>query len=137
MSQDIPKLIKEIQSVLTNDLLTPKYAQLPRQSKTEGHCYAASEALYHMLGGKTAGYVPQVASFIENNEKLTHWWLKNQDGQIFDPTAEQFTAIGQKPPYDLGKGAGFLTKLPSKRAATIIKRVLELTPPYKLKNKIG
>ena len=135
MSHDIPKLINDIQSVLNDYLLTAKYAQLPRQSKTEGHCYAASEALYHMLGGKTAGYVPQVASFIENNEKLTHWWLKNQDGKIFDPTAEQFTAIGQKPPYELGKGAGFLTKLPSKRASTIIKRVLELTSHKELKIK--
>lgn len=136
MTIEINHLIEQIQSVLSDDLLSPKYAKLKKQSHTEGHCYAASEALYHLLGGKNAGYIPAVASFSENGEKFTHWWIRNTEGTIFDPTASQFTEIGQQPPYHLGKGAGFLTKLPSKRASQIIDRVLSLNSPTKtFKNK--
>lgn len=134
-NQEISILIQKIQNALTDDLLTPKYAKLARQSPTEGHCYAASEALYHLLGGKSEGYVPCVASFEENGEKLTHWWIR-KGNQVYDPTAEQFTSINQEPPYHLGKGAGFLTKLPSKRAQTIINRVLTPEESPK-KNKLN
>lgn len=126
MKREISSYIKKIQSVLTDDLLTPKYKNLVRHSKTEGHCYAAAEALFHMLGGKSQGYSACVASFEENGQAFTHWWIKDQDGKICDPTAEQFTAVGQVPPYHLGKGCGFLTKNPSKRAQIIIERVLDL-----------
>lgn len=119
-------LIANIQSVLTPDLLTGQYAKQTQRSHTEGHCYAAAEALYHLLGGKEAGYTPCVATFTDNNQRATHWWIKNKNGEIFDPTAEQFTAIGDTPPYHLGKGAGFLTRQPSKRAATILQRLKEL-----------
>ncbi len=114
--------MKEIQNVLSDDLLTPKYRKLKRKTSTEGHCYAASEALYHLIGGKEAGFVPCVASFVEDNEKFTHWWIRN-GSDIYDPTASQFTEVGKEPPYNLGKGAGFLTKSPSKRAQEIINRV--------------
>lgn len=117
-------LILAIQEVLTDDLLTPMYAKMDRKSKTEGHCYASSEAVYHMLGGNHAGLTPCVASFEEKGQKMTHWWLKDKKGNIIDPTAEQFYAVNQKPPYELGKGAGFLTKQPSKRAQEIIGRIV-------------
>ncbi len=118
----IEKLKKLIISVLSDDLLTPKYRKLKRHSVTEGHCYAASEALYHLLGGKEAGYTPQVASWNEGNEKFSHWWIKKEN-IIIDPTSEQFTSINKEPPYKNGKGAGFLTKNPSKRAQEIINRI--------------
>lgn len=115
-------LIMDIQSVLTDDLLNPKYKSLARKVPIEGLCYAASESLYHLMGGKEAGFVPCVASFEENGEKFTHWWIRN-GADIYDPTASQFTEVGKEPPYNLGKGAVFLTKEPSKRAQEIISRV--------------
>lgn len=134
-------LIANITHVLSDDLLTPMYAKLERKSKTEGHCYASSEAIYHMLGGIHSGLTPCVASFEENGQKLTHWWIKDKKGNIIDPTADQFYAVGQNPPYELGKGAGFLTKQPSKRAQQIIERVIngyhpEMTPPKSKKLKM-
>lgn len=122
-------LINIIPSILSDDLLTPLYAKLDRKSKTEGHCYASSEAIYHMLGGIHAGLTPCVASFEENGQKMTHWWLKDKEGNIIDPTAEQFYAINKNPPYELGKGTGFLTKQPSKRAQEIIHRYLMAMNP--------
>lgn len=115
-------LILKIQSVLTDDLLIPywqKHKQ-PNDHPLFGHCYAASEALFHLLGGKNAGYVPMRSP----SQFGTHWWIRDKNGNYLDPTAEQFTSIGIKLPYDKGIGAGFLTgQKPSKRALEIIKRV--------------
>jgi phage gpG-like protein len=119
-------LIKKIQSVLTKDLLIPEWAKKLEQGKHHpfaGHCYAASEALYHLLGGKEKGYKPMRGKGL-NNE--THWWIVDKDGNKLDPTAEQFYFVGLKPPYEAGKGSGFLTKNPSKRAQEIIKRITNI-----------
>lgn len=124
MNIDIDNLIIKIQDSLNDSLLTSKYKKLNRVSKFEGHCYAASEALYHFLGGKENGYTPVVASWIENDKKYTHWWIKDKNNNIIDVTANQFYEKNQKPPYESGKNCGFLTKLPSKRAKIIIEYVL-------------
>lgn len=117
-------LIKKIQSVLTKDLLIPYWQKnkKPNDHPYFGHCYAASEALFHLLGGKSAGYTPMRAP----TPLGTHWWIRDKNGIFLDPTAEQFTHIGLELPYDKGVGAGFLTKEPSKRAQEIIRRVKEL-----------
>jgi hypothetical protein len=117
------ELIEKIQHVLTKDLLTSKYKEIAK-NHTEGHCYAASEALFYLLGGKHNGFTPQVATFEKNGGKLTHWWIKDSKGKVLDPTSEQFYASNMTPPYDVGKNIGFLTKYPSKRARTIIERIV-------------
>lgn len=122
-NHDKDNLIAHIRTVLSDDLLSGNYAKMQRQSPTEGHCYACAEAMYHMMGGTHAGLTACVASFEENGQKMTHWWLKNKQGEIIDPTADQFYAVGATPPYEAGHAAGFLTKAPSKRAQEIIKRL--------------
>ena len=114
-------LIGKIKNALSDDLLTKEWREKKssKDDKTFGHCYAASEALYHLLGGKSAGLTPQVG----RDENGTHWWLKDKSGKILDPTAGQFTIKGKKPPYENGKSCGFLTKNPSKRAQKIIDKI--------------
>lgn len=109
------KFVKKIQAVLTPDLLKPEWrAKWSPTNPLYGHCYAASEALYHLLGGKEAGWVPVYARH--------HWWLENRNtGTRLDPTVEQYK--GKAPPYKHGVRKGFLTKQPSKRAQIIIDRV--------------
>lgn len=82
-----------------------------------GWCYAASEAAYHLLGGKEAGYTPMVASYYIDLQRFTHWWLRRPDGTVLDITEGQFPYPFK---YSWGKGCGFLTKKPSKRAQEII-----------------
>jgi hypothetical protein len=80
-----------------------------------GNCYATSEALYHILGGKKAGWQPM---FIPGklNGGISHWYLRHKEtGIILDASRLQFKRVS-KIPYDLGKSCGFLTKTPSKRA---------------------
>lgn len=73
-----------------------------------GFCFAATNAVYFMLGGKKAGLTPMVASYTDDSgQRSTHWWLRTSSGDFIDPTADQYTAFGEKPPYEMGKGCGF------------------------------
>lgn len=82
-----------------------------------GNCYVTCEALYHLLGGRKAGYVPHRVK----HEGDTHWYLVLDRTYIIDPTASQFKT---PPPYEKGRGAGFLTKKPSRRARDMMKHLV-------------
>lgn len=83
-----------------------------------GNCYVACEALYHLLGGKAAGWKPMSMRIKDD----THWFLKHKSGMILDPTKEQFR--GETPDYSQGRGRGFLTKKPSKRARVLMSTIV-------------
>lgn len=92
--------------------------------KRRGNCYVTVEALYHLLGGKKAGYVPHTI----RHEGDVHWYLVRKGGtfgqmcdMVIDPTASQFD---EEPDYFQGRGRGFLTKKPSKRARKLMKKML-------------
>jgi hypothetical protein len=80
-----------------------------------GHCYVASEALFHLRGGKAAGY--QVCRI--RHEGGTHWFLRRH-GQVEDLTPDQFST---PVPYENATPTGFLTRLPSRRAQILMERV--------------
>lgn len=93
-----------------------------------GNCYVTCEALYHLLGGKAAGFKP----FHMRWEGESHWFLKKlvknsndftggYTWVVIDPTASQFK---ETPDYTLGKGKGFLTKKPSRRAQLLMQKML-------------
>jgi hypothetical protein len=109
-------LVESIHRALTDDLLKPEYRSREDRHPTSGHCYAASEAAYHLLGGKDAGWTPMNI----RHEGDSHWFLRDDQGHTLDPTHEQFkTPV----PYNEARGKGFLTREPSRRAQTIIDRV--------------
>ena len=114
--RDADEVMASIRAVLSDDLLKPQFRRLPNRKPSAGHCYAASEALYHLLGGKSAGLTPVRL----RHEGLPHWYLRTAAGVNLDPTADQFAT---PPPHAEGTGGGFLTRHPSKRAAEIIRRV--------------
>lgn len=103
-----------IRAALTADLVKAEFRDNPRPMA--GHCYVASEAYFHLAGGKQAGWK---AVGLEH-EGAQHWWLENQARQVRDLTGEQFlTPV----PYEQGRGRGFLTREPSRRAQIVIARV--------------
>jgi hypothetical protein len=107
-------LIEKIQKALTDDLLKPQYRGSDKPFY--GHCYVATEAYWHMQG-RNEGWKPQIIRLGGG----THWYLRRGD-EILDITAAQFdTPVS----YDRGRGCGFLTKQPSKRAQKVIDRVKE------------
>ena len=84
-------------------------------------CYPAAEALFHTMGGSAVGLTPMRV----RHEGVNHWYLRWETGGVvlyLDPTVTQFkTPV----PYDQGKGCGFLTKEPSKRAVALMTRTEE------------
>ena len=106
-----------IRSVLTPDLLKKEFRG--GSHHLSGHCYVASEAFFHLLGGPASKY----KSMFIRHEGSPHWWIKGPNGKIFDLTAEQFKSPVN---YAQSRGLGFRTKGPSKRAVEVMKRVAQL-----------
>lgn len=85
----------------------------------KGPCYPAAEAIYHMMCGKYAGLTPMRIV----HEGIPHWYLRwEANGSIMyiDPTSTQFST---PVPYEKGRGCGFMTKQPSRRARLLMKEV--------------
>lgn len=109
-------IIARVKRALTNsdDLRREEYKGNP--NIYAGHCYVASEAVYHLA--RKAGI--DLKPMFLYHESTPHWYLMDSE-EILDPTKEQFTSLVD---YHKGKGKGFLTKHPSKRAAELIRRSL-------------
>jgi len=89
---------------------------MPKKVYAYGNCYATSEALYHILGGKKSGWEPM---YIYTNT-MDHWYLRHiETGIILDASRLQFKHP-DKVPYDLGEHRDFLTKRPSQWAKPIM-----------------
>ena len=113
-------MLSQIKKHLSSDLLKACYRLENQTNPTFGHCYVASEALYHLSGGKASGLLIKRA---RDDRGITHWWLEYKEEKVLDPTAEQYYISGRTPPYAKGVGAGFLTRNPSKRALILMDRI--------------
>src|ERR1039457_2892669 len=122
--QAVVEAVRKSLPYLKNDknVLPPLWLKMNLESKVDstGFCFAAANAVYHLLGGKASGLTPMVAKYFDpelliadpqSKGMATHWWIRDSAGNIIDPTSDQYTALGLKPPYELGKGAGFNTPL--------------------------
>lgn len=85
-----------------------------------GNCYATSEAIYHLVGGKAAGWKPMRMKVNDGS----HWFLKHASGVILDVTAAQFGHDRVPIDYSTARGCGFLTKQPSTRARRLMQRLV-------------
>lgn len=119
-----------VRAALSKDLLNPVWREKialrgGKESVVTGHCYVASEALFHLLGGALAGWKAYYLNHDLWPEQLaqgeTHWYLRHTSYDIIlDPTAAQYrTAV----PYRRGKACGFCTRWPSVRAKVVMGRV--------------
>lgn len=107
-------LVDQVRNELTPDLLKPQFREAPFPT---GHCYVASEAIYHLLGGPSSGLKPVR---LKMDDGVVHWWLEDQEGNVIDATHDQFS---HEIPYEQGRPGGFLTKEPSARARQVMERV--------------
>lgn len=112
-----PELIAAmVVSSLNDDLRKKPWKGNP--NPLAGHCYVASEALFHLLGGREKGWGARTVKFYGAN----HWFLQHPVLGILDVTAAQYD---DPVPYHESRGRGFLTSQPSKRAREVINRVRE------------
>lgn len=117
------ELIEKIQKCLTPDLLKKEYRAENSANPMFGHCYVASETLYHTLNDP-ARYT---AACGKDDRGIVHWWIVDkQTGERYDATADQYYSKGLTPPYDRSRNTGFLTKQPSKRAQVVLARLANL-----------
>ncbi len=86
--------VQAVQAALTPELLKPEYREANERHPLAGHCYVATEALFHLLGGRESEW----QSMHTEHEGVEHWWLRSKaDGSVLDATAEQFETLV---PYD-------------------------------------
>ena len=107
----VATLVGKIRAALTDDLRRPPWRGNP--NPLAGHCYVACEALFHATGRRLRPH------FVRH-EGAPHWFLRDARGNVIDPTAGQFQST---PDYAQGRGKGFLTQKPSKRAAIVLARL--------------
>lgn len=104
-------LALKIQPHLTPDLLRKAWRDSSAHPHA-GHCYVASEAIWHATGRRMRiRRAPCPGG--------QHWWLETRRGHVVDPTAAQFPGGFD---YAAGIGAAFLTREPSKQARVLMER---------------
>lgn len=117
MRQRVRDLLWNADSLLNDEYLEKKNKSMDSHP-LQGHCYVASECLYHLSGGAEGPYKPMFV----RHEGEPHWFLENRTtGDVVDLTGEQFDS---PVPYEKGIGKGFLTKEPSRRAKIVIDRIV-------------
>jgi len=113
----IANAIEAVRKHLSPDLLK-KELRNKVDHPMYGHCYVATEALWHLTEQKL--FVLRA----KDDEGITHWWLQDKLGNRYDPTFDQYTDRGKEPPYIHGQRAGFLTgDKPSKRTEELLNRI--------------
>jgi hypothetical protein len=71
-----------------------------------GFCYAATEVIYRLCGGKEKWKVMSISS--KDWADGSHYYLQDKNtNEILDITADQYTARGISIPYALGNGKGY------------------------------
>ena len=123
MFEKLDALSRVICSQLEPSLLKKEYQQENETNHTFGHCYVATETMFHLIRildyNDCLDYKPHCA---KDETGTTHWWLE-ADGDIIDITKNQYIMQGRLPPYEKGKRCSFLTKKPSKRAVKLINKI--------------
>jgi predicted GNAT family acetyltransferase len=86
--EELRELASRVGRALTPDLLKPEYRKTYDPSNPmRGHCFTATETLFHLGGGKAAGLKPVNVQ----HEGDSHWFLTDAAGNVYDVTASQFS----------------------------------------------
>jgi hypothetical protein len=117
---NVDTLARRIRGALSDDLRRAPWRGSP--CAVAGHCYVASEAAWHALGGMASAWRPVHV----RHESAPHWFLQHADGRVLDVTAGQFAS---PVPYAAGRRVGFLTRQPSRRARVVLARIADV-PAY-------
>jgi hypothetical protein len=108
-----------VKASLTPELAKPEFRGGDGDHPMTGHCYVASEALWHLRGAERSGLEPRQLE----HEGASHWWLEGPRGGVTDLTVGQFrTPV----PYAQGEHRAFLEPTPSSRARTVMGRARRL-----------
>jgi hypothetical protein len=124
----LDQLSEAVTASLSNELRRKQYRE--NKNPLAGHCYVASEALYHLhqaYGDKNI-FLYSHQMYWEND---SHWFLTAHnlttfEQHVIDLTVSQFK---DTPDYVNARRAAFLTRYPSKRAIVVLHRVMDQLEP--------
>jgi len=119
--ENLNKVIGLIRNNLTIDLLPKKMKDRNingGSNGTYGHCHTAAGVIYKIFGPKNVHMHRGL-----DDENLYHWWIVDKNGNIIDPTSEQYTLLGKVPPYDKGEKAGLLGFDYKKRVLALLEKI--------------
>jgi len=125
MVEDLVEIIKKH---LSPDLLKKEYREENKNNPMFGHCYVATETLFHLINQYSDhSLLLNFRPYWGKDERgITYWWLQNDSNHelnILDVTKDQYYQNGKEPPYQNGRKGAFLTKYASNRALTLLQRV--------------
>jgi hypothetical protein len=117
---------RAVQRALSLGDLTPAYraARGAGCDAMTGHCFAATNAFWHLMGGNEGPYRPKQVRVAG----VSHWFLiDTRSDTVVDLTASQFGKT--RVPYEEGRRVGMRARPggdsePTERAKRIIERVL-------------
>lgn len=117
---NIADAVTAVRAQLGPDLLLPSFRGLrpAGAAPSWGCCYVAAEAVQALADERLTPATVRVGMSV-------HWFLRAPDGRVVDPTWDQFELT---PDYAAGRGRGFLTKEPSKRARKLLDRIFPKDP---------
>ncbi len=124
---DLDEIILKLKKAFERDdvkraILKPEWYKKNIESGVDstGFCYAASEVIYRLTGGKEKW--KKVAIPEKEWEYGGHCYLINKEtNEILDITADQNTSLGIEIPYDKGIAGGFRTKNYGNGAKLLVK----------------
>jgi len=96
---EIESVMGLIASNLKPEMVSKKYREENATNPMFGHCYHASQALFHLMDTN----VLEQRTAIDYHDEA-HWWLVDTiTDKVYDITADQYYHVGQTPPYVDGK----------------------------------
>ena len=96
---EIESVMGLIASNLKPEMVSKKYREENSTNPMFGHCYHASQALFHLMDTN----VLEQRTAIDYHDEA-HWWLvDNTTDKVYDITADQYYHVGHTPPYVDGK----------------------------------
>ena len=103
---------------LTIDLLPKKWITENLQNPRFGHCHNAAGCLYKIFSSNSVHMYRAL-----DKANIWHWWVQDKDGNIIDPTADQYKLREVKILYKKGEKASLLGFDYKKRVNTLLSRV--------------
>jgi len=91
---------------------------LASRGLTSNKSYVASEAFYHLLGGRHSKLTPM---YLDLPNKKQHWWILDRNGNVYDVFASEHE---DSFPYATGKAGNFKSYGPSNKARRLMDGVL-------------
>ena len=114
---DTQKLHQALREMGSEGLKQPYKDQWLRERPTTGRCYIVAEVImqyYAPKGSQTYRLV--------TGDKESHWFVKTPNGEIIDPTADQFD---ESPDYGKAKKRG-LIPVPNEKMSEAARKLARL-----------